>query len=542
MTSFGLKAWAVAAVLLATALALAPAATPPADAFVGDASGAGDAGATGTSWRARRAFLVQRHPLYGRVLSQADLPAARRWFLGAQALPASARLRVAYLIQGEEDTESKQAAMWGPDADVFVITFRTRRRDALFFPRSLLAEGRNILLGAAGLQELRTGLRYTYYVMLDADVEAALPWTQALHRFETFLDGWRPAVGLPAFGAYGDAAGSGDPENSGARDALPASEDYPRSVFHFDHIFVAVHSEAAPALLPYASELDGACAWVSQWRLSLLATALFRRRVALLPSVRVLNPSHSKYPKDECLARMANASAELRGKAPPEAAGCFPAPVAGLVHLAGSVRRFAYVSLGDAEKKGTGALEANYSRATLAAVASCDDEVFAEAVRAEELAGSGLAAPECQGCSPAATFLTLQAATAAMPRSERNWNALGAWLYNAAATESSWRAQVEVYLLAGACFAVARRLLLLSGRPPNELVEQNADATDRLLAERGLQKPVDSEEFWTQGGHRAKQALRSVLTVADWQRAGLEDPRLMSEETLETFVAWLVGG
>ncbi|CAK0828112.1 unnamed protein product, partial [Prorocentrum cordatum] len=45
------------------------------------------------------------------------------------------------LIRGEEDTSDKEAAMWSASSDAYVLTFRTRRWDALFFPNSLPMEG-----------------------------------------------------------------------------------------------------------------------------------------------------------------------------------------------------------------------------------------------------------------------------------------------------------------------------------------------------------------------------------------------------------------
>lgn len=39
-----------------------------------------------------------------------------------------------------------------------------------------------------------------------------------------------------------------------------------RSVLNFDHTVVAVHSDASVWLLPYVTDLDAHCQWVSQWR------------------------------------------------------------------------------------------------------------------------------------------------------------------------------------------------------------------------------------------------------------------------------------
>ena len=98
----------------------------------------------------------------------------------------------------------------------------------------------------------------------DADAIATPPWPQALPLFVSFLQDWEPAIGVP------DAITS-----------LPSSLTEPRSILGFDHIFMAVHNEAALALLPYDTSFDSENAWVSQWRLSLLAAALCRNHVLL---------------------------------------------------------------------------------------------------------------------------------------------------------------------------------------------------------------------------------------------------------------------
>ena len=52
--------------------------------------------------------------------------------------------------------------MWRGEHVAYVLTFRSQRRDALFFPNSLLAEGRNVLMAAAAMTEFRRGRRFAY--------------------------------------------------------------------------------------------------------------------------------------------------------------------------------------------------------------------------------------------------------------------------------------------------------------------------------------------------------------------------------------------
>ncbi len=69
------------------------------------------------------------------------------------------------MIPGEEDAREMEEAMWKiANSDTFVLTFRTQQPQALFFPDSILAEGRNMLLAAAW-EEFQRGHRYTYYVV-----------------------------------------------------------------------------------------------------------------------------------------------------------------------------------------------------------------------------------------------------------------------------------------------------------------------------------------------------------------------------------------
>ena len=127
---------------------------------------------------------------------------------------------------------AKEAAFFALGNDVFQLTFKSKRRDTLYFPNSLLAEGRseageavslsqnerNYLVAAAALWELHLGQRdsvsflflsftllyfallktqgYLYIVILDADT-AVDDWMTSWAHFLEFLMEWQPAVGLP---------------------------------------------------------------------------------------------------------------------------------------------------------------------------------------------------------------------------------------------------------------------------------------------------------------------------------------------------------
>merc|ERR1712232_1547902 len=140
--------------------------------------------------------------------------------------------------------------------------------------------------------------------MLDADMELwGMRWLPALREFEGFLARWEPALGVPATN-----------ESSRGQD--------PIAVTYVDHIFVAVHAEAAPLLLPYDTSLDRPCNWASQWYLTVLASALFRNHVLMLPSMRGANPVHANYSRFDCLANFGGLSSRLRSKLPNRTRNC----------------------------------------------------------------------------------------------------------------------------------------------------------------------------------------------------------------------------
>jgi len=116
-----------------------------------------------SEWRQRAQFVLQKNPLYGRTIVRSELPVLIQQFKVSRSLPVASEGApwIAYLIQGEEDITDKAVAMWdGGVADVFLLTFNRQRHYALFFPNSLLAEGRNVLLGAAAFEETRRKMRY----------------------------------------------------------------------------------------------------------------------------------------------------------------------------------------------------------------------------------------------------------------------------------------------------------------------------------------------------------------------------------------------
>eukprot|EP00929_Paragymnodinium_shiwhaense_P100665 TRINITY_DN63175_c0_g1_i1.p1 TRINITY_DN63175_c0_g1~~TRINITY_DN63175_c0_g1_i1.p1 ORF type:complete len:574 (-),score=115.85 TRINITY_DN63175_c0_g1_i1:8-1729(-) len=541
------------------------------------AQGSGRFGGASPGWQEQKRLTLDGHPLYRRTIRREELPELRRVVEAARrelppppaarqsSSPAleddgeGRRPRIAFLIQGEEDVHDKEASMWSSSeqAAVFVLTFKTQRPDAIFFPRSLLAEGRNVLLSAAAFEELCRGRRFDYYVLLDADAEAEPPWPVALPRFQTFLQDWQPAVGLPVFGSFGQdkeeelqAADLVADARLSTSQGVPGadSSEEPAAIFHFDHIFIAVHTEAADHLLPYDTALDMDCAWTSQWILTLLATALYRRHVLVLPGFRVINPHHSKYPKDACIARMTEASGKLRGMVRPlESRSCIPDPISGAVMLPGGRRaaHFQYLPIrSPALRKGHGAARVNYTEASLSRVEPCDGEVFAESGRLPYYASW------CRGCSVGVSFLVLQSMVAASPYSERNWNELGYWFFRIGAELEgpSGSRKSDSYWMAAICFAISRRLLQVRRQPLSSTVVRNlADISDMLFPGQGEQRAMVAldaalEAQWRHGGVGIQRGIAAALTSAETSAAGLQEPWLLSGPTIVQLVHFLITG
>ncbi|CAJ1364875.1 unnamed protein product [Effrenium voratum] len=389
------------------------------------------------SARLRREQLLRHHPLYGRQLSQDDWPALSQQVLAARALPLGHRA-IACLIEGEEDVTAKESAFWDAGADVFKLTFRTRRQDALFFPNSLLAEGRNFLFAAAAVWEHRLGYRYTYYTFLDADASVD-SWPQSWQHFEDFLWTWEPAVGLPGLYDYSQILD----------EYLDTDPSEVRSVLNFDHTVVAVHSDASVWLLPYVTDLDAHCQWVSQWRFSSLANALFPQHVLLTHKVLVKNPHHATYSKSRCLELMRRVTLELREAVAPEARSCFVEPSNQALLLEGAPKLTAYLPWSHPLRRAQAEpWRRNYSAPDFARrMRSCIHEPVVQAV---EQAQKSEASEEesyswCRGCSLAVAYAVLQVIISSRPFDFTGWVKLA----NLAAKGRGDRGEVELSLRRG---------------------------------------------------------------------------------------------
>ena len=202
--------------------------------------------------------------------------------------------------------------------------------------------------------------------------------------FLDFLMEWQPAVGLPEVYDYANVLGQ-----YYADDGLEV-----RSVNNFDHLVIAVHADASQWLLPYVTELDNECQWVSQWRFTSLANALFPENTLLTHKLSVRNPNHAGYSKERCLELMLNVTLELR-KDFEDFQSCFLEPSNKALVVDGVPRLMAYLPWFSASKR-----HFNYSEPR---PKSCDDQPVVKATVVEKGNYSW-----CHGCHISVAFAVLQ--------------------------------------------------------------------------------------------------------------------------------------
>lgn len=187
------------------------------------------------------------------------------------------------------------------------------------------------------------------------------------------------------------------------------------AIWNFDHIVLAVHSDASAGLLPYKTEYDADCWWTSQWTLNLLAGALFRNHVLMIPAVNVLNEKHSTPPA--CTEHLQQASARARETVHADVRSCFPDPQPSVIQLPTGQQKSQYLPWGTAQKRRSAATQ--YSTVSMGNISPCDDEVALKALQQES------SFSWCVGCD---TLFALQSMIAARVVYAPNWNTLGFFL------------------------------------------------------------------------------------------------------------------
>ena len=189
--------------------------------------------------------------------------------------------KVLYLVQGANRDDLPS---WYTEQlrDMIFLSFKNRVQGDLFFPNSMLSEGRLCLYLAARLLELQQGWLYNYYAVMDSDLalnKGSIPV------YENLLMSWAPALASPD---YCPCPG------------LPQAKDLPSvsSTSHIDFCFLTYHREVVEILHPWILDFDSTCQWSSQLMQSLEHTLIYRNHILLFGDVAVKNEGHSPYPKD----------------------------------------------------------------------------------------------------------------------------------------------------------------------------------------------------------------------------------------------------
>eukprot|EP00439_Symbiodinium_sp_Y106_P060142 s858_g8.t2 len=455
---------------------------------------------------------TRHHPMYGRNLSQDDWPELSQLIDRARGLPSGPSFRV----------YAKEVALWQAGADVFQLTFKTVRADTLFFPNSMIAEGRNYLFAAASYVELQMGYRYTYYCYFDADT-ALENWHVGWHNFESFLREWEPAVGLPSLDGYSSVLDVYRKEDGAAV----------RTVLNFDHTVEAVHSDAAPRLLPYVLDLDEDCQWVSQWRFASLATALFPEHVLLTHDVLVQNTAHGHYSREYCLERMMEATLELRAMMP-KAASCFVEPRNEALSLNGKLRLSAYLPWAKALKR-TQAENArqNYtSPEILSKLRGCEDLAAVRAL-SQQADYSW-----CRGCPTSMAFAMLQYIVVQRPMEFVGWLRLAD--FTAAAVASR-----DELLISEMCLSVAVRMLrCIKGIDGSRVSWKELKKFHAAHVEFGIhvepnEETVQEIERLTLTPSRRDTVIAALRLALTPQGDLIEPVSLMADDKIGSLVDWL---
>ncbi|CAE7577830.1 unnamed protein product [Symbiodinium natans] len=423
----------------------------------------------------------------------------------------------------EEDVRAKEVAFWQAGADVFQLTFKTVRADTLFFPNSMIAEGRNYLFAAASYVELQMGYRYTYYCFFDADT-ALEDWHAGWRKFESFLREWEPAVGLPTLDAYSNIL------NSYRKD----DRAMVRTVLNFDHTVEAVHSDAAKWLLPYVLDHDEGCQWVSQWRFASLANALFPEHVLLTHHVEIENTAHGNYNKDYCLELMMKATLELRERLP-EAASCFVEPRNEAVMLNGALRLSAYLPWGRALRRGEAEPERRFygGEAIMRELRSCEGQPAVQAM-SQQASYSW-----CRGCPMSLTFGILQSIVVQRPYEFVGWLRLADFL--------AWTVvKRDDLLVSEICLSVAVRVVrCLSGIDGTRVSWEELRQFHAAHVAFGIHMEPNEEtiqeiERLTLIPSRRDLVIIAVRLAVTPQGDEIEPVSLMAKDQAETFVDWLL--
>lgn len=457
---------------------------------------------------------LSSHPLFSRTIKREDLPKLLSIFASARDLPLSPTFQVIGLIQGEQVIEQREAILRETGVGLVRLVFREPRLGSLYFPTPHFSEGRNALLAAASELELHFGQRYTYYLLLDDDAPGQ--WRAEWPPFSAFLQQWEPAIGLPTIPGYVEHSPGWHPEG-------------PWSVFAFDHMVMAVHSDAAAVLFPYNSSMDAKCTFTSQWKFNLLAGVLFPGHVLLSETLKVSNTRVGGYTKLDCPLELTQAAVQLREELP-HVADCFPDhPFKQQIAIINNsvTSLLAYLPWHErTRRRDESGTVVHYNSVDFSSLSNCSDNPTMAAVMSSQ------DYLWCPGCSLDIAVYKLQSKAARNPLESSIW----VHLANMLACEAT---DVQGIRVATGCVGIAFRLIRCSGGEPAlfswsslNLYLGCAESILKVsLVDLGAQSVDFERDVFDQTGNIFK-IVRAALTV----RSPLGEKHLLDESKILTLV------
>jgi hypothetical protein len=182
-----------------------------------------------------------------------------------------------YLTQTAGELPENYQDIPGPESDLIYLTYKEKRKNAIFRPNTTWTEGRNIILAHA--RTLPSS--YEYYIFLDDDVKFLIgDW----RKFEGLLKRYRPAIGVPLWwDLFGDCS-------------LPV-----RTIYSFDAVVNAFHRDLVDdeIVLPYYDGFDGVSWHYSQLCVIHLSSMLYPDHVLLFNEVKITNTKHRLHPRNK---------------------------------------------------------------------------------------------------------------------------------------------------------------------------------------------------------------------------------------------------
>ena len=186
-----------------------------------------------------------------------------------------------YLIQGESKNLGKYESLKKDiNRDIIMLTYDEKIDDAIFFPNSTWAEGRNKLLSEA--QKLGS---YEYFIFCDDDIEF-ISGDFAL--FEKHLEQYRPAVGVPTV-----------PRTE--KTIIKLFRNSYQSFLFNDEQMIAFHKDVIESslVMPYYLEFDHVHWWATCQIQEILIQTFYGNNSIQFNDIKIDNLCHDRYDSEE---------------------------------------------------------------------------------------------------------------------------------------------------------------------------------------------------------------------------------------------------